>query len=81
MVEPHSCPGMVNASALCSIEEHVAKGEGGSVDHIVAQISAEPQRERMKNAELIERISELEAKIKEKENKSLLQDKEVLYNA
>ncbi|KAI6704046.1 hypothetical protein NL676_013182 [Syzygium grande] len=76
MVEPHSCPGMVNASALCSIEEHVAKGEGESADHIVAQISAELQRERMKNAELIERISELEAQIKEKENKSLLQDKE-----
>lgn len=76
MVEPHSCPGLVNASALCSIEEHVVKGEGESDDHIMAQISAELQRERIKNAVLMERISELEAQIRDNENKSLLQDKE-----
>lgn len=75
-MEPHSCPGLVNASALCSIEEHVVKGEGESDDHIMAQISAELQRERIKNAVLMERISELEAQIRDNENKSLLQDKE-----
>ncbi|KAF8031440.1 hypothetical protein BT93_D0602 [Corymbia citriodora subsp. variegata] len=76
MVEPHSCPGLVNASALCSIEEHVVKEEGENVDHIITQIAAELQRERIKNAELLERISELEAQIRDNENKSLLQDKE-----
>lgn len=49
--------------------------EGESDDHIMAQISAELQRERIKNAVLMERISELEAQIRDNENKSLLQDK------
>ncbi|XP_030533269.1 uncharacterized protein LOC115742887 [Rhodamnia argentea] len=76
MVELHSCPGMGNASALCTIEDRVGKAERESVDHIVAQISAELQRERIKNAELMERISELETQIRVNQNKALVQDKE-----
>ncbi|CAL5345700.1 unnamed protein product [Camellia sinensis] len=67
MVELQSCPSLVNDSAFCGIEEEV-KGE--SVN-IVAEISAELQKERQKNAELIERISILEAQILKRDNNSL----------
>ncbi|MED6161723.1 hypothetical protein PIB30_063374 [Stylosanthes scabra] len=61
MVELQSCATLVNASALCVIEQEV-KGE--SVD-VVAEISAELERERQKNSELMKRISLLEAQIRE----------------
>ncbi|KAF5729051.1 hypothetical protein HS088_TW21G01208 [Tripterygium wilfordii] len=59
MVELQSCASLINSSALCVIEQEM-KGE--SVD-VVAEISAELQRERQRNAELLERISILEAKM------------------
>ncbi|KAL2339185.1 hypothetical protein Fmac_013631 [Flemingia macrophylla] len=64
MVELHiqSCASLVNASALCGIEQEV---KGDSVN-VVAEISAELERERKKNAELMERISILEAQLKER---------------
>ncbi|KAM5588700.1 hypothetical protein ABKV19_006926 [Rosa sericea] len=64
MVELQSCARLVKASALCAIEEGM-KGEG--VD-VIAEISAELERERQKNAELMQRILILEARIQEKEN-------------
>ncbi|KAF5474799.1 hypothetical protein F2P56_006662, partial [Juglans regia] len=70
MVELQSCAGLVNASALCAIEQEV-KGEGISV---IAEITAELQRERRKNAELLERISILEAQIQERKKQSLPTD-------
>ncbi|KAF8409563.1 hypothetical protein HHK36_005641 [Tetracentron sinense] len=90
MVELQSCASLVNASALCArsrgcsldcsaplgpldYEEREVKGESGSV---VAEILAELQREKQKNAELMERISLLEAQIKEREKISLLTDRQ-----
>ncbi|KAG7962887.1 hypothetical protein I3843_09G089600 [Carya illinoinensis] len=70
MVELQSCAGLVNGSALCAIEQEV-KGEGISV---IAEITAELQRERRKNAELSERISILEAEIQERKKQSLPTD-------
>lgn len=67
MVELQSCASLVNASALCAIEEEV-KGEGVNV---IAEITAELERERRKNAELLERISILEAQIQERNKESL----------
>ncbi|XP_029129230.1 uncharacterized protein LOC114916520 isoform X2 [Cajanus cajan] len=68
MVELHlqSCATLVNASALCGIEQEV---RGDSVN-VVAEISAELERERKKNAELMERISMLEAQLKERNKES-----------
>lgn len=62
MVELQSCATLVNASALCVIEQEV---KGDSVN-AVAEISAELERERQKNAELMERISMLEVQIRER---------------
>ncbi|KAM6602057.1 hypothetical protein CsatA_021666 [Cannabis sativa] len=62
MVELQSCASLVNTSALCAIEQEV-KGENANV---IAQISAELQKERQKNAELMKRISFLEAQIQER---------------
>uniref|UniRef100_A0A803NZL9 Homer protein n=1 Tax=Cannabis sativa TaxID=3483 RepID=A0A803NZL9_CANSA len=62
MVELQSCASLVNTSALCAIEQEV-KGESANV---IAQISAELQKERQKNAELMKRISFLEAQIQER---------------
>lgn len=62
MVELQSCASLVNASALSAIEQEV-KAE--SVSSAVAQISAELQRERQKNAELSERICFLESHIRQ----------------
>ncbi|KAK7829480.1 hypothetical protein CFP56_029409 [Quercus suber] len=59
MVELQSCASLVSASALCAIQQEV-KGEGVNV---ISEITAELQRERRKNAELMERISILEAQI------------------
>ncbi|XP_021597012.1 uncharacterized protein LOC110603562 isoform X2 [Manihot esculenta] len=69
MVELQSCASLVNASALCSIEQEV-KGE--ATVNIIAEISAELQREREKNAELMERISVLESQIQEREKESFI---------
>ncbi|GLT83269.1 hypothetical protein SLE2022_015670 [Rubroshorea leprosula] len=67
MVELQSCASLVNASALCAIEKEV---KGDSVN-VIAEIAAELQREREKNAELMERISLLEAQIQERNKESL----------
>ncbi|KAM1033507.1 hypothetical protein FF1_036992 [Malus domestica] len=65
MVELHSCAPLVNSSALCAIEE----GMKGESINIVAEISAELERERQKNAELMGRILILEAQLQEREKK------------
>ncbi|KAK7264477.1 hypothetical protein RJT34_32086 [Clitoria ternatea] len=62
MVELQSCATLVNASAWCAIEQEV---KGDSVN-VVAEISAELERERKKNVELMERISMLEAQLRER---------------
>jgi hypothetical protein len=67
MVELQSCARLVNASALCAIEQEM-KGEGANV---IAEITAELERERRKNAELLERISILEAQIQERNKEAL----------
>ncbi|TKY54016.1 hypothetical protein E2542_SST18422 [Spatholobus suberectus] len=66
MVELQSCATLVNASALCAIEQEV---RGDNVN-VVAEISAELERERKKNAELMERISMLEAQLRERNAES-----------
>lgn len=61
MVEIESCGNLVNASSallIRGIEEEV-KGEC-SVNEVLAQVSADLQSERQKNAELAHRISMLE---------------------
>ncbi|XP_057498900.1 uncharacterized protein LOC130783346 [Actinidia eriantha] len=68
MVELQSCGSLGNASALCAIEQEVR----GERVNIVAEILAELQREKQRNAELMERISLLEAQIREREKKSLI---------
>lgn len=73
MVELQSCAGLVNASALCAIEQEV-KGDGITV---IAEITAELQRERRKNAELLERVTVLEAQIQNRKNHSLPIDGQV----
>lgn len=64
MVELQSCASLVNASSLC-VTEGGMKGESTNV---IAEISAELERERQKNADLMQRILILEAQIQEKEN-------------
>lgn len=66
MMELHSCAPLVNSSALCVIEEGT---RGESVNVVVDEISAELERERKKNAELMERILFLEAQLQEREAK------------
>ncbi|KAL9325490.1 hypothetical protein ACSQ67_006135 [Phaseolus vulgaris] len=66
MVQLQSCSTLVNASSLCAIEQEV---RGESVN-VVAEISAELERERKKNAELMERISMLEAQLRERNKES-----------
>lgn len=66
MVELQSRATLVNASALCGIEQEVKED---SVN-LVAEISAELERERKKNAELMERISMLEAQLRERNTES-----------
>lgn len=56
----------MNASALCGIEQEVVKGESSASHFAIAEILAELQRERQKNAELRDRISILEAQIQDK---------------
>ncbi|KAK4368330.1 hypothetical protein RND71_012122 [Anisodus tanguticus] len=56
---------MVNASACCTVEQEVKEEKALNVNNI-AEISAELQREKQKNAKLIERISVLESQIQEK---------------
>ncbi|KAJ8567813.1 hypothetical protein K7X08_020021 [Anisodus acutangulus] len=53
---------MVNASACCTVEQEVKALNVNTI----AEISAELQREKQKNAKLIERISVLESQIQEK---------------
>lgn len=62
MVEHQSCATCVNASALCAMEEEMKEDDVNAV----AEISAELERERQKNAELVEKISILEAQIRER---------------
>ncbi|CAK7351201.1 unnamed protein product [Dovyalis caffra] len=61
-----SCASLVNASALCAIEQEVKEE---STVNLIAEISAELQREREKNAELMEKISVLEAQIQRRDHK------------
>ncbi|KAK3039702.1 hypothetical protein RJ639_027043 [Escallonia herrerae] len=64
MVELKSCANLVNASALCGIEQEVKGGEM-SANAVVAEMSAELEKERQKNAVLKERISLLEAQLQD----------------
>ena len=73
MVELQSCGSLGNTSALCAIEQEVR----GERVNIVAEILAELQREKQRNAELMERISLLEAQIQEREKKSLIPNGQV----
>ena len=73
MVELQSCGSLGNASALCAIEQEVR----GERVNIVAEILAELQREKQRNAELMERISLLEAQIQQREKKSLIPNGQV----
>ncbi|XP_042521167.1 uncharacterized protein LOC122094430 [Macadamia integrifolia] len=91
MAELHSCASLVNASALCArnrgcsleFSAHPApmgcdeQDVKGDKVNIVAEISAQLQRERQKNAELMERISLLQAQIQDREKASLLNTSQV----
>ncbi|GMI77511.1 hypothetical protein HRI_001420400 [Hibiscus trionum] len=68
--ELQPCASLVNASAMCAIEKGM-KGESTTVNFI-AEIAAELQRERAKNAELMERISSLEAQMQHRDKESLI---------
>ncbi|EEF43870.1 uncharacterized protein LOC8284200 [Ricinus communis] len=70
MVELQPCASLVNASALCAIE-HEVKGEG-TVINAIAEMSAELQREREKNAQLMQRISVLEAQIQGRDKETFV---------
>ncbi|KAK8273562.1 hypothetical protein V6Z12_D10G014000 [Gossypium hirsutum] len=69
------CASLVNASTMCAIEKGM-KGESSTVNFI-PEIAAELQRERAKNAELMERISSLEAQIQERDKESLITNEQV----
>ncbi|OWM86337.1 hypothetical protein CDL15_Pgr010679 [Punica granatum] len=72
MVKLQSSASLVDASsALRTIEEEV-KVKGQSVNIVIAEISAELQREKQRNAELTERISVLEAQIQQRDKESSL---------
>lgn len=73
MVELQSCAPLVNASALCVIEE----GMRGESVNVIAEISAELERERQKNAELMERILILEAQIQQRDKEPSRTDGQV----
>ncbi|KAL3519469.1 hypothetical protein ACH5RR_017618 [Cinchona calisaya] len=77
MVELHSCnANLVNASAaLCAIEHDEVKGENSV--NLMPEISAELEKEKQKNAQLMERISILEAQIKERDNDPLVSNGQV----
>lgn len=60
MVELQGCAGLVNGPALCAAIDQESKGENVNV---IAQMADELQRERQRNAELLDRISFLEAKL------------------
>uniref|UniRef100_A0A0A0LS12 Uncharacterized protein n=2 Tax=Cucumis sativus TaxID=3659 RepID=A0A0A0LS12_CUCSA len=63
MVELQACAsGLVNPRGLCATIDHESKGE---TVNVIAQMADELQRERQRNAELMERISFLEAKLLE----------------
>lgn len=80
MVELQPCSAsLVNASsALSAIEKQEVKAES-NVNHVIAEISAELQRERQKNAELLEKISLLEAQIQQRDNQSLPNHQQVCF--
>ncbi|XP_071920492.1 uncharacterized protein [Coffea arabica] len=69
MVELQSRASLVNASALRAIDSEV---KGDSSVNLVAEISAELQREKQKNAELMQRITILEAQTRERDNGPLV---------
>ncbi|KAL5578845.1 hypothetical protein UlMin_011287 [Ulmus minor] len=73
MVELQSCASLVNASALRGIEQEV-RGENVNV---IAEISAELEKERHKNAQLMERIAFLEAQLQKTNNEPLHTDEQV----
>ncbi|WCJ20162.1 hypothetical protein M5689_002415 [Euphorbia peplus] len=60
------CAGLVNAasSALCAIHDQAVKGE---VNAAIAEISAELQREREKNAQLMLTISALQVQLQDQQ--------------
>ncbi|CAK9176073.1 unnamed protein product [Ilex paraguariensis] len=72
MVNLKSCASLINGSALCAIEQDL-KAENVNV---IAEISAELQRERQKNAELMKRISILEAQTQERDKDSLFSNRQ-----
>lgn len=78
MVELQACAsGLVNPCGLCATIDHESKGENVNV---IAQMADELQRERQRNAELMERISFLEAKLlEERVMDSQLADKLVRF--
>lgn len=60
------------SSALCAIGQGI---QGNSSVNVIAEISGQLQRERQKNAELMEKISILEAQLQERDiNQSLATD-------
>lgn len=77
-MELQPCASLVNATTMCAIEKGI-KGESSTVNFI-AEIAAELQRERAKNAELMERISSLEAQIQERDKESLITNEQVLLH-
>ncbi|KAJ4828740.1 hypothetical protein Tsubulata_025155 [Turnera subulata] len=72
MVELQSCASLVNDSALGAIEQQVKEESAAAAANPTAEILAELQREREKNAALMERISVLEAQIQEMIKRSFL---------
>ncbi|KAK6917297.1 hypothetical protein RJ641_018048 [Dillenia turbinata] len=88
MVEIQSCTTLINASALCAktrncaleFTAHTSRHEfqeqkvSGERESIIAEISAELEMERQKNAELMKRISMLEAQIKQREDSTTCLD-------
>ena len=78
MVELQACAsGLVNPRGLCATIDHESKGE---TVNVIAQMADELQRERQRNAELMERISFLEAKLlEERVEDSQVADKLVCF--
>lgn len=66
--------GLVNASSALRAMEEEVKVKGQNVNVIIAEISAELQREKQRNAELMERISVLESQIQQRDRESSLPD-------
>ncbi|GAB4830866.1 hypothetical protein Ancab_004893 [Ancistrocladus abbreviatus] len=76
MVELQSCAGLVNASALSAVEREMKVESFGDMDEVLAEL----QRERRRNAELLERVSVLEAQIQEREKGPPLMNGQLVDN-